>query len=214
VEIQTKATEDFRIFHIPITPIFVRRLSKYVLNAIHKGILLVNIYSLSTYTRINHQIKATELRIIGPEGENFGVMKLSDALGKAQELGFDLIEISPNANPPVAKITDYGRYQYAENKKQKAAKSKTHSVEVKNVQVKVGTGENDLALKAKKASEWLKEGHRIKIDLFLPGRTKYMNEIFLKTRLDRIMKLITEDFKVADPPKRSPKGLSVIIERD
>jgi len=189
-------------------------LSKYVLNAIHKGILLVNIYSLSTYTRINHQIKATELRIIGPEGENFGVMKLSDALGKAQELGFDLIEISPNANPPVAKITDYGRYQYAENKKQKAAKSKTHSVEVKNVQVKVGTGENDLALKAKKASEWLKEGHRIKIDLFLPGRTKYMNEIFLKTRLDRIMKLITEDFKVADPPKRSPKGLSVIIERD
>ncbi len=166
-----------------------------------------------SYTKINHQIKAPELRIIGPEGENFGVMKLSDALNKAQELDFDLIEISPNANPPIGKIMDYGKYQYAENKKQKVAKSKTHSVEVKNVQVKVGTGEHDLSLKARKASEWLKEGHRIKVDLFLPGRTKYMNESFLKERLDRILKLITEDFKVADSPKRSPKGLSVIIER-
>lgn len=163
--------------------------------------------------RINHQIRAQELRIIGPEGENFGVMTLTQALAKSQELGFDLIEISPNAVPPIGKIMDYGKYQYAENKKQKVAKAKTHSVEVKNVQVKIGTGDNDLALKAKKASEWLKEGHRIKIDLFLPGRSKYLNEKFLHERLDRILKLITEEHKVAAPPVRSPKGLSVIVER-
>lgn len=140
-------------------------------------------------------------------------MTLSDALAKAQELGQDLIEISPNAVPPIGKIMDHGKYQYAENKKQKAAKSKTKSVEVKTIQVKVGTGDHDLGLKAKKTSEWLKEGHRIKIDLFLPGRTKYMNEKFLRERLDRILKLISEDFKVAGPALRSPKGLSVIVER-
>ncbi len=163
--------------------------------------------------RINHQIKSPELRIIGPEGENLGVMTLSLALAKAQELSFDLIEISPNAVPPIAKIMDHGKYQYAENKKLKASKAKTHTVEVKTIQVKVGTGDNDLNLKAKKTSEWLRDGHRIKIDLFLPGRTKYMNEKFLNERLDRILKLITEEYKVSGPAVRSPKGLSVIVER-
>lgn len=168
---------------------------------------------MSTYARINHQIKAAELRVIGPEGENYGVLSLSQALEKARELGTDLIEISPNAAPPVAKIMDYGKYQYLENKKQKQAKAKSHSVEVKSLQIKVGTGENDLALKAKKASSWLKEGHRIKIDLFLPGRTKYMDQKFLKERMERFFLLITEEYKVAEEPKKSPKGLSALIER-
>lgn len=163
--------------------------------------------------RINHQIKAPELRIIGPEGENFGVMTLSAALTKAHELESDLIEISPTATPPIGKIMDYGKYQYGENKKQKVAKAKTHSVEVKNIQIKVGTGEHDLALKAKKASEWLKEGHRIKIDLFLPGRTKYMDRKFLEERMDRVFKLFTVEYKIATPPQKSLKGLTVIVER-
>lgn len=166
-----------------------------------------------SYTRINHQIKAPELRIIGPEGENFGVMTLSQALEKAHELGVDLIEISPNAVPPIGKLMDYGKYQYLENKKQKQAKSKSHVTEVKTLQIKVGTGENDLALKARNASAWLKEGHRIKVDLFLPGRTKYMDPKFLKERMIRFFNLITEDYKVAEEPKKSPKGMSALIER-
>ncbi|NQV87977.1 MAG: translation initiation factor IF-3 [Parcubacteria group bacterium] len=168
---------------------------------------------LSTSVRINHQIKAPELRVIGPEGENFGVITFKEAFEKAVSLGLDLIEISPNATPPVAKITDYGKFQYDENKKQRVAKTKAHVVEVKVIQVKVGTGEHDLALKAKKASEWLKEGDRVKVDLFLPGRTKYMDIKFLKERMDRVLKLITEDYKIAQEPKKSPKGLSAIIER-
>ncbi|MES2213523.1 MAG: translation initiation factor IF-3 [Patescibacteria group bacterium] len=168
---------------------------------------------MSTYVRINNQIQAPELRVILEEGENLGVLSFKDALDKARDLGMDLIEISPKAVPPVAKIMDYGKFQYAENKKQKVAKAKAHTVEVKNIQVKVGTGDNDLQLKAKKASEWLKEGHRIKIDLFLPGRTKYMDLKFLKERMDRVLKLITEEFRIADEAKKSPKGLSVVIEK-
>ncbi len=163
--------------------------------------------------RINHQIRVAELRVIGPVGENFGVITLKDALDKALAAGLDLIEISPNAVPPIAKIMDYGKFQYDQNKKLKAAKAKAHVIEVKNVQVKIGTGEHDLELKAKKASEWLKEGHRIKIDLFLTGRSKYMEFNFLKERLERILKLITEEYTIAEPPKKALKGLTVIIEK-
>ena len=163
--------------------------------------------------RTNHQIRSRELCVIGPAGENYGVITLEEALKKADELGLDLIEISPNAVPPVCKITDVGKYMYEENKKQKDAKKKAHSVEVKNIQVKLGTGENDLALKARKASEWLAEGNRVKLDLFLPGRAKYLDQNFLKTRMDRLLALLTVEYNVATPPVKSPKGMTIIIER-
>ena len=158
------------------------------------------------------QIRARELRVIGPEGENFGVITFEEAFKKANDLGLDLIEISPNAVPPVAKIADFGKYQYEENKKQKQAKSKSHSVEVKTVQVKLGTGDHDLALKARKTSEWLAEGNRVKLDLFLPGRAKYLDEKFLRERLERMLKLLTVAYKVATPPTKSPKGMTIIVE--
>jgi translation initiation factor IF-3 len=168
---------------------------------------------LSTKVRINHQIKAPELRVIGQDGANIGVISLAQALELATQAELDLIEISPNATPPVAKIMDFGKYQYDDNKKAKIAKAKAHVVEVKNIQVKVGTGEHDLVLKAKKASEWLAEGNRVKIDLFLPGRTKFMEFNFLKERMDRVLKLISVDYNLAEAPKKSPKGLTAIIEK-
>jgi translation initiation factor IF-3 len=164
------------------------------------------------HTRINHQITAPRLRVIGPEGENFGVISLQEALQKAHDAELDLIEISPKALPPVAKIMNYGKFQYDENKKLKSSKSRVQITEVKSLQVKIGTGDHDLELKAKKASEWLKEGHKIKIDLFLPGRSKYLDQNFLKERLQRILKLIPENIKT-DEPKKSPKGLTVVIEK-
>jgi translation initiation factor IF-3 len=162
--------------------------------------------------RINHRISSRELRVIGPEGENFGILSLEDALKKAAELDLDLIEISPSAKPPVAKITNYGRFQYEEKKKDKQSK-KSHSVEIKTVQIKLGTGDHDLTLKAKKTSEWLSEGNRVKVDLFLPGRAKYLDEKFLKERIERMLKFISVDFKVAEAPKKSPKGMTTLIEK-
>ena len=162
--------------------------------------------------RINSRITAREVRVIGPEGENFGILKLEEALKKSIELGLDLIEISPTANPPVAKIADFGKYLYEENKKAKSAK-KSHSSEVKTVQVKLGTGDHDLTLKAKKTSEWLAEGHKVKVDLFLPGRAKYMDEKFLRDRIERMLKFVSVDYRISDPPKKSPKGMTAIIER-
>ncbi len=162
--------------------------------------------------RINHQIRASEVRVIGPEGENIGVLSLSEALGRAQDAGLDLIEISPNAVPPVAKIMDYGKFHYTEQKKRREMKAKSHSTETKSVQVKIGTGDHDLALKAKKAAQWLGEGHRVKVDLFLWGRYKYMEFAFLKERLERFLKLIPAEYKLADPIAKSPKGLTTVLE--
>jgi translation initiation factor IF-3 len=163
--------------------------------------------------RINEAIRSPELRVISENGDALGVISTREALEKAKELGLDLIEISPNAAPPVAKIMDFGKYQYDENKKLKAQKARAQSVETKSMQVKVATGDNDLMLKAKKASEWLAEGHRIKIDLFLSGRMKYMKEDFLRERLDRVLVLISTPYKVADSIKKSPKGLTMVIEK-
>ena len=163
--------------------------------------------------RVNHQIRAAEVRVIGAQGENLGVLTLSQAIQQAHDAGLDLIEISPNATPPVAKIMDFGKFQYEENKRAKVAKSKTHEVEIKSVQVKIGTGEHDLALKAKKASEWLAEGHRVKLELFLPGRAKYLDPKFLDERLERFLVLLTEKYKVGEKPQKGPKGLSTIVER-
>ncbi len=163
---------------------------------------------------MNEGIRAKEVRVLGPEGENFGVLPTRDALAKAQELGLDLIEISPNANPPVARITDYGKYKYEQKKKDKEVKSKQQISETKTTQVKIGTGERDMHIKASKAGQWLREGHRVKIDLFLWGRYKYMEFDFLKDRLERFLAIIPESYKIADEIKKSPKGLSVVLERD
>jgi len=107
---------------------------------------------------------------------------------------------------------DYGKFQYQQKKKQKEAKAKAHLTETKSIQVKIGTSEHDLGLKAKKASEWLKEGHRIKLGLYLVGRAKYSEMDFKKERIKRILDLITEDYKVAEEPKRSPKGVAMVLE--
>jgi len=169
---------------------------------------------LSKFVRLNHQITASELRVIDVEGQALGVISKEEALKKAEEVGFDLIEISPNANPPVAKIMDYGKWQYEENRKAKVAKAGSKATETKSLQVKIGTGDHDLELKAKKAGEWLKDGHRVKIELFVSGRAKYFDPKFLEERLDRILRLIPEDYKVAEPTKRGPKGPYLVVERN
>ena len=163
--------------------------------------------------RINNQIRAKELRVIDSEGQNLGVLSIRDALELAQSKGLDLIEVSPNANPPIGKIIDFGKYQYEVNKKLKKAKAGARPTETKSIQIKIATGDHDLELKAKTTSRWLKEGHRIKVELFLVGRTKYMDEKFLRERLDRMLHLITENYKVSDSYKRNPKGLTITIER-
>lgn len=151
--------------------------------------------------------------MITTDGENLGVLSKDEAIAKAEEAGLDLIEISPTAKPPVAKIMDYGKFKYEESKKEREKRAKSHSTETKVVQVKIGTGEHDLELKAKRASKWLTEGHRVKLELYLRGRSKYMDKKFLEERMERMLKLLTAEYKVSEKPKKGPKGLFMILEK-
>lgn len=162
---------------------------------------------------INAQIRAPELRVIGPAGENLGVISLAEAQKIAKTAGLDLIEVSPSATPPVAKIMDYGKFQYEQQKKEREVRAKSHTTETKSIQVTVTEGENDLTRKARNAAEWLREGHRVKVELTLRGRYKYMDPRFLQERLDRFVKLIPEDYRVAEAPERGPKGISTTLEK-
>jgi translation initiation factor IF-3 len=163
---------------------------------------------------INEEIRAHEVRVTGPEGENYGILSKRDAINKAKEANLDLIIVSAKAVPPVAKIMDYGKFTYEQKKKAKEVKAKSHVTETKNVQVKIGTGERDKELKANRIIEWLTEGHRVKVDLFLWGHYKYMDKEFLTERLQQFLKMVPVPYKIADPIKKSPKGFSCTIERD
>ncbi|MBV9349545.1 MAG: translation initiation factor IF-3 [Patescibacteria group bacterium] len=163
--------------------------------------------------RINKEIRSPELRVIGADGANMGVVKLEAALDAAKAASLDLIEISPGATPPVAKIMDYGKFQYEQQKKDREIRAKSHITETKSVQIEVGTGENDLLRKARQSAGWLKEGHRVRVELFLKGRYKYMDEAFLKERLNRFVLLVPEEYRIAENVQRGPKGFTVILEK-
>lgn len=136
-----------------------------------------------------------------------------EAMAKAKLVGLDLIEVSPNAEPPVARIADYGKYTYETSKKLKDVKAKAHITETKTVQLSVSISENDLMIKAKKTAEWIKEGHRVKIDLQLKGRTKYLDQKFLEERMNRILAIIPVDYKIAEPLKKIPKSMMIVLEK-
>lgn len=163
---------------------------------------------------INNNIRSLKLRVIGPSGENFGVLTKEEALAEAKKANLDLIEVSSQSDPPVARIADYGKYTYEMSKKLKEVKAKAHITETKNIQISVSISEHDIMIKAKQASEWIKEGHRVKIELQLKGRTKYMEESFLRGRMERIMAVIPAEYKIAEPLKKvNNKSLLVVIEK-
>ncbi len=162
---------------------------------------------------INHQIRATEMRVIDEKGKNLGLLSKEEALDLANSAGLDLIEISSNTFPPVCKIADYGKYAYEMSKKKKEAKARQTSSETKNIQISVEISDNDINIKAKKAAEWLKEGHRVKIELRLKGRTRFMEESFLRSRLDRILVIIPAEYKIAEAIKKLGNRYMVVLEK-
>lgn len=144
------------------------------------------------------------------DGAMIGVISKEEALKIAQERELDLIEVSPNANPPVAKIMEYGKFLYQEQKKAKVAKGSTSDTKI--IKVKLGTSEHDLEQKAKKISEFLKAKDRVIINLVLRGRSKGVDRNFAQERMERILKFITESYKIASPAKSGPAGVTITIE--
>jgi translation initiation factor IF-3 len=127
--------------------------------------------------RKNHQINAPRVRVIGATGEQVGIMMTRDAVAKAEELGLDLVEVSPNADPPVCKIMDYGKYIYQKDKQQQAARKKQKQIQVKEVKFRPTTEEGDYQTKLRALTRFLEEGDKIKITVRYRGREMVHQEL-------------------------------------
>ncbi|MFA6098162.1 MAG: translation initiation factor IF-3 [Patescibacteria group bacterium] len=134
--------------------------------------LIINDKNISKHTRLNHQIRVPQVRVIDDQGEQLGVVDTYRALQIARDKGLDLVEVSPIANPPVCRIMDYGAYLYQQEKKEKKQKAKQKKVEIKGIRLSLKIGPHDLELRKDQAVKFLNKGHKAKIELILRGRER------------------------------------------
>lgn len=167
---------------------------------------------MSKQLRSNNQIRVLEISVIDHEGKQLGVMKTQDALRLAQDNDLDLVEVGPNSNPPIAKIMDFGKYMYRKERQERKSATKVKKEERKTVRVGFKTGAHDLQFKAKQISEFLKEGHSVKVELTLRGREKGLAAMG-KDKLIKFLGYISEKYSVLEEIKKSPFGWITIIKR-
>jgi translation initiation factor IF-3 len=160
--------------------------------------------------RINEGITASELRVIGPDGNQLGILSRAEALLEAERAGLDLIEISPQATPPVAKIIDWGKYQYQKTKEQQRNRRNTTTVEIKQMRLGLKIGGNDLEIKLRKIREFLEAGHRVKIMVFFRGREMAHQELGY-AMLDKIIEKLQDTATVEQKPTLAGKNLGIVV---
>jgi translation initiation factor IF-3 len=146
--------------------------------------------------RVNAQIRAPQVRLIGSDGHQVGIVGMREALARAQQEGLDLVEISAEANPPVCKVMNYGKYHYEQEKKAKLAKKKQHVVKLKEVRLRPKTDEHDYQFKMRQATEFLASHHRVKVTIKFRGREMTHQE-FGRKMMDRLI----ADLKEAGKPE-------------
>jgi len=155
---------------------------------------------------VNQYIKAKEVRVIDPEGNQIGIIPLSRALSAAAEFGLDLVEVSPNADPPVCKIMDYGRYKYEQTKKKQVAKKKQSTFQIKEIKVRPKTGEHDLQVKIGHIRKFLERKDKVKVSVLFRGR-----EITLAERGMELLLRISHEVEDITHVEQEPKFEGRII---
>ena len=159
---------------------------------------------------INEQIRDKEVRLIGSDGEQLGIMSAKEAYFKAKDSGLDLVKISPNANPPVCKIIDYGKYRYEMSRKAKEAKKKQRIVETKEIRLSPNIDVNDLNTKANQARKFLTKGDKLKVSLRFRGREMAHKDVG-RQMMDQFVEKL-EDIAVVDkPPKMEGRSMVMFI---
>ena len=155
--------------------------------------------------RINGAIRARELRVVGSDGEQLGIMSLRDALHAADDAGLDLVEISPNAQPPVAKIIDWGKYQYQKMKDQQRSKRAAKASDLKQMRFGLKIGSGDLEVKLRKIRGFLADGHKVRIQVVYKGREMAHKEIGYEL-IDKIMTQLEESAILEQKPRQRAFG--------
>lgn len=160
--------------------------------------------------RRNDQIRAREVRLIGDDGEQFGIIDRNEALQMAKDAGLDLVEVAATADPPVCRIMDYGKYRYEAQKKKQEAKKRQAVVEIKEIKLRPKTDEHDYQTKVKHIRRFIEEGARCKVTIFFRGR-----EIVHKDRgqlvLDRVVEDLKDIAKVDQEPRAEGRTLHMML---
>lgn len=167
---------------------------------------------MQKYYRLNYQIASLQLRLLDEEGKQIGIVSKLEALQKAKELGLDVVEVAPNAKPPVAKLIDYKKFKYQEAKKEREAKRSQKNVGVKEVRLRPFIGAHDFDTRLRKAKEFLADGNQLKISVFFKGREITRKEF----GFDVIKRFISqlESVKVVREPHMEGRTLVAMVTND
>ena len=160
--------------------------------------------------RTNEQITASEVRVISSTGDQLGIISIREALNHAEDEGYDLVEVSPDAKPPVCKIIDYGKLNYREQKSKKEAKKKQKTIEVKEIKMRPGIDTHDYHVKIKALNKFISDGNKVKVSMRFRGREMEHQNL----GLDLLKKLTDEVSKYARvevPPKSEGKQIMIIL---
>ncbi|SHI82626.1 translation initiation factor IF-3 [Roseomonas rosea] len=160
--------------------------------------------------RVNEEIRAPQVRLIDQEGEMIGVMSARDALARAYEVGMDLLEISPNAEPPVCKITDFGKFKYEQQKKANEARKRQKVVEIKEIKVRPNIDDHDYEVKMRQMKGFIEEGDKVKVTLRFRGREMAHQDLGAKV-LERIRNEMAETVKVESMPRLENRQMIMVL---
>ncbi|MDZ7790038.1 MAG: translation initiation factor IF-3 [Xanthomonadales bacterium] len=161
-------------------------------------------------TRRNEDITAREVRVVGSEGDQIGVMGIRDALERAGEEGMDLVEIAPQADPPVCRIMDWGKFRFEQSKKQQAARKKQKQIQIKEVKFRPGTDDHDYDVKMRNLRRFIDEGDRVKVTLRFRGREMAHQELGLDI-LQRVEKDMAEETVVEQRPRMEGRQMVMML---
>lgn len=151
-----------------------------------------------------------EVRVIGPEGDQMGIMPTKAAIERAQAMGFDLVEVSPNAEPPVCKIMDYGKYRFEQDKKKQEAKKKQAVVQLKEIKFRPKTAENDLQTKVGHIRKFIEKKNKVKITVMFRGREITMSDMG-KELLLRVVELTNDVAQVEQEAKFEGRTMNMVL---
>ncbi|MBV8911602.1 MAG: translation initiation factor IF-3 [Acetobacteraceae bacterium] len=160
--------------------------------------------------RVNEEIRVPQVRLIDQDGEMLGVMPTREAIMRAYGLGLDLLEISPNADPPVAKILDYGKFKYEQQKKKNEAKKKQRIIEIKEIKVRPNIDENDYQVKMRAMKSFIEEGDKVKVTLRFRGREMAHQDLGIKV-LERIRAELEQATKVEQMPRMENRQMIMVL---
>lgn len=161
-------------------------------------------------TQINDEIRADEVRLIDENGEMRGIVSIDEALALAEEADLDLVNISPNADPPVCKILDYGKYRYEQQKKEKNAKKNQHVTEIKEIRLSASIEDHDVEVKAKAASKFLQDGDKVKVSLRFRGRERDYTQLGFDA-MKKFAEMVSEYGVIEKEPKMEGRRMNMFL---